>query len=370
MLKKITMCIVTVSLAMSGIGYSIIAGASNIYTVDQSMDMAVIEVNKQMTTSVDKMKMSRQIDTLTNNVNSLMSMGIFSFSDKIDKTDPLVDSIAALRNGQDAISDGENVQREVIRDAVKNLYTTIIKLETQEKMMDKQIAFNEKLLRLDRKKVSTGLIGTVELEKNFNSYQKVIRQRNALHIGIAKLYTSLKDLMGVESEKFILLDYKYVDEFNILPVNHITGQEALESKNIKITALRKNLQRSTDYYREVRDRYPIGSDNIKDADLDLSKAELSLNNAQDALAYKYESAYQQVMDMYETVGQKQKDYELKKVELKVMEKKFKSGAASQYELDGQKTATEAAELDLKVTKIDYVLAYYALESTLKGTNQN
>lgn len=343
---------------------------SNFYSVERAMDMAVKEVDRQMTTTVDKMKMSRQIDTLTNNVNNLMSMGFLNFGDKLDKTDPLIDSITALRNGQEAISDGEGVQREAIRDGVRTLYITIAKLETQEKMMDQQITFNEKLLKLDRKKVNTGLMGTVELEKNFNSYQKVIRQRNALHIGITKLYASLKDLMGLPSNQVVFLDYGFIDGVKILPVSHVEGQDALEAKNIKIAALRKNVQRTKNLYVDVYDRYPKGSDNIKDADLDLSKAELSLSNAVDALAYKYEAAYQQTMDMYETVGQKQKDYDLKKVELKVMEKKFKTGAASQYELDGQKTATVAAELDLKVAKIDYVLAYYGLESTLKGTNQN
>lgn len=378
MFKKVisllTMCTIlvgTIGLTTSTFGLTEInVTQSNVYSVDQAMDMAAKEFDRQVTTTVDKLKMSRQIDTLNTGVNNLMTMGILSVTDRLDKTDPLIDSMVALRNGQDAITDGEGVQREAIKDVVRNLFITIAKLETQEKMLDKQIAFNEKLLKLDRKKVSSGLMGTVELEKNFNGYQKVIRQRNALHIGITKLYASLKDLMGVSTEKMIFLNYNFISDVNIVPVSHISQQEVLESKNVKITALRKNLQRAKDFNVGVRDRYPKGSDNIKDADLDLNKAELSLNNAVDALAYKYESAYQQVMDMYETVGQKQKDYELKKVELKVMEKKFKSGAASQYELDGQKTATEAAELDLKVTKIDYVLAYYALESTLKGTNQN
>lgn len=343
-------------------------GPANKYTVDQAMEMAVAETNRQMTTGIDKMKMGRQVDTLTNTINNLMNIGILSFTDKMDKTDPLVDSITALRNGQETISEGEDLQREVVKDAVRTLYITIVKLERQEKMLNAQVAFNEDLLKLDRYKVKVGLMGSVDLEKNFNGYQKTIRQRDSLHIAIAKLYSSLKDLIGLSNEKVVILDDSFVQNTNLIAPTQISNMDLLQGKNLKIKMLNNTYKRSKDFYTGVYDRYPKGSDNIKDADLDLQKSELALKNAEDALAYKYETNYQQALDAYENALQKKKDHEIKSYELKIMEKKLKSGAASKYEYNGQKTATEAARLDAEVARIDYILAMNAVESALKGTN--
>lgn len=342
--------------------------SSNVYTWEQIADMAIKKNVDFKTTEVDKMKLGRQMDDLVNNVNTLQNMGVLTFSDKRDKTDPLVDNITLLQDNRETIDENISLKKEVLRDTIKNLYVTTYKYEKQLDSLNDLVKLNVRLLEVDRKKLKLGLISTYDLEKNYNSYQKTERTANSLKTNISKLYTSIKDLAGIDNATNLVLDYTFIDKQEVLPVAFEPGFQRINSGNLKIQMYSNNVKRANGFRNGVKNRYPSGTANFAMADLDYDKAQLTLDNAVASLPYKYQAAYDAVVDAYESYNQKQKEYTVKSLEMKNTVLKKKIGSSSTLEVTVMETQMRALNNELLGVKMDYVSAMNALESTIKGTN--
>lgn len=367
MMKTKSVVLVLILLMAMQISFGEVLTQSNIYSVDTAMDMAVKESKVFETNRIDKIKLGRQIESIKNSVNSINSVGVLTFTDKKDQTDPLIDSMNNLSNSINVIADSEELQKAAIRDTVKNLYITIYKLDKQKASLELQIKLNEQLLALDRKNEKLGLLSKNELEKKYSSYNKVIRARDALVFNTNQLYSNLKELMGVDSSNYIILDYKFIDSVAVLPISR-QSVASIASNNLKIENLKRNFERAKNYSIGIKDRYPIGSNEGKDADTDLLKVEQQLNAEIEKLPYSYEKALRQVLEQYEVYIQKEKDVDLKRMEYKTLSLKYRIGSASNVEFSIAKMALDNAEIEKVIAKIDYVSSISALEAVLKGTN--
>ena len=195
----------------------------------------------------------------------------------------------------------------------------------------------------------------------------MLRMRNSLIFSRNQLYSNLKELIGVEPDVHISLDYNFIDSISVLPISR-QSNDLLVSNNLKVENLKRNLERAKNYKVSIKDRYPIGSSQGKDADTDLLKAEQQLNAEVEKLPYNYDKAFRQVIEQYEIFIQKEKDLDIKNMEYKMITLKYKLGSASKLELETARIAFVSAEIEKTLARVDYVSSTSVLESVLKGTN--
>lgn len=341
------------------------AEQSNLYTVEKAKELAVKSIDQLESNAIEKVNASKRIDNLISNINDI-ALFAQNESGRKDTEAPLLNSVDALRNGLDAMSDNEELVREATRDMVESIFLTIHKSEIQMQGLDDQIAFSEKMMSIDRMRLKQGLISKFDLEKNDNALKKMIRQRNALKMNVDKLYISLKELMNVNSKAVIALDFSFISQHAIVPVTKASYEHKLLDKNLKIAMLEKSVARAASSSSIAKERNGKSDDGLK---LDESKAELSLKLAKEALPYQFETAFTNLVDAYDYYQIKGKDLSLKKIELKNAELRFKLGNGSKMELDNQKLAVKTAERDVQMAQIDYVSAEEGLNSVLRGTGK-
>lgn len=366
MKNKMSILLIVALILTSVPGFSVAQG--NIFTVDKAINLTIEQNVDFKTNEIDKIKLGRQIDSLKNNVNSVMMIGGMNFNDQIDQTDPLIDSIQSLENSVLSMTDGQELQKEILKGTIKNLYITTNKMELQIEQLENQIETNEKELRIVRKRLGLGLVSTNELERKNNEYNKVKRQCESLKIALKKIHVNLNDLMGIDTSTEIVLDYGFLNNYQIVPMSKSYTADELESLSIKVKTYRNASERAKNLKVNIKSRYPVGSDQGKDADYEIMKADLNLKEALDSMMYKYESALNTVADQLSAVKQKEADYNIILSESKTVRIKLKLGSASQNEYDTIMTQQENARIELQLAKLDYYSSRVLLEAAIKGIN--
>lgn len=280
-------------------------------------------------------------------------------------TDQYLQRIDSIEKAMESLSDSEKLQIPVIEYNAEMQYLNLLSMESQIKVIEKNVSSMERLLHVERIKSQLGLSSTQQLENIFFNVNQLKNNLQTLKIQKKNAYTNFKKIIGYPLNEELVLEEIETTAIAAMPTYATDLKLAMEQgKNIRY--LEQELKRKEKYIDDLRNKYDGSSNVIEKEKIDFKQAQLELEEVKTKTEINLKTAYNHLMmakDKLEIVKQEmnlaEKTYNNEKIKCEV-------GMASKIEYEAKEADYEIKKLIAKQAEYDYLKALSAYELAKNG----
>ncbi|MFZ5965767.1 MAG: stalk domain-containing protein [Bacillota bacterium] len=242
------------------------------------------------------------------------------------------------------------ITKESIAFQVKNQMDEVNKLLMEMDLMKLEIENAETNLRIARTKKDKGLISAFDLEKEKESYDKIIKEKEVLEKSIEAAYVKLNSLLGInDSEKYTLEDqvvYALLTEDN---VDYLVTK--IISENPSVWNQEKTIESAElDLTLYV---YNSGGESYKNKEINLQQEKNNLGELKLSLEETIRTSYSQIQQLEKSYELLEMNLKSAERELKLLQAQYNAGVATDLQLDEATLAVAQTKYEIKNKIIEH-----------------
>ncbi len=271
-------------------------------------------------------------------------------------------SIRQIAMALSTYSANKEIAKEKIDYNVRNLFYGIDKAEKSLVLYDKQIALQERQLKVYEVMNNLGKLSTVEYNEYKRTYDDLVSDKSAIETQISSAYRSLNQLMGKPlNQEYDLV----VDELEFKDMEEVNLDNEID-KALSSNQTVKSAQDAVDLNKYSLDTYVNYSDRVSTRstiETTYEKSTRTLADAKTALRNSMTTIYDQIRESERTYKENEAQLASLESQLGVKDVQLKLGKITQLEYDAFVLSIDNIKNTMRLAAFDHDLLVRQFENS-------